>query len=125
MNNTGKLVIVGLVALVAGAAGGTGYGMMQVDEVNQKLAATTQEKDQAVQNADRLRKTNDEASKKYGRELGKLVMATTATAPAAVPAAPVTGQPAVTPPAADDSAKTLDSARAILAMRDGFRASLD
>jgi hypothetical protein len=126
MNDKIKLVVVGLVALLIGAAGGIGYGMMQVDEVNQKLAATTQEKDQAVQNADRLRKMNDEASKKYGKDLGKLVMAAGAAAPAApsaAPAEPVAGQPA-TPPAADD-AKTLDSARAILAVRDGFRASLD
>ncbi len=125
MNDKGKLVIVGLVTLLIGAAGGISYGMMQVDEVNQKLAATTQEKDQAMQNADRLRKTNDEASKKYGRELGKLIMAPGAAVPAVAPAAPVTGQPAVTPPVPDDSAKTLDSARAILAVRDGFRASLD
>ncbi len=125
MNDKGKLAITGLVALVVGAAGGIGYGMMQVDEVNQKLAATTREKDQVVQNADRLRKTNDEASKKYGRELGNLIMAASAAVLAVAPAAPVTGQPAVTPPVADDSAKTLDSARAILAVRDGFRASLD
>ena len=49
--------------------------MLQVDEANQKLAVTTQEKEQAVQAADRLRKTNDEASKKYGKDLGELVMA--------------------------------------------------
>ncbi|MEO8443090.1 MAG: hypothetical protein ABI547_11425 [Betaproteobacteria bacterium] len=126
MNDKIKLIVVGLVALLIGAAGGVGYGMMQVDEVNQKLAATTQEKDQAVQNADRLRKMTDEASKKYGKELGKLVMAAGAAAPAAPAAAsvaPAAGQPA-TLPAADD-AKSLDSARAILVVRDGFRASLD
>jgi 2-oxoglutarate dehydrogenase E2 component (dihydrolipoamide succinyltransferase) len=138
MNDKVKLIVVAVVTLLLGAAGGVGYGMMQVDEVNQKLAATTQEKDQAVQNADRLRKMNDEASSKYGKDLGKLVMAAGAAAsaaPAAVPvtgqpavappAAPVTEQPGVAPPAADDGAKTLDSARAILAVRDGFRASLD
>ncbi|HYK14621.1 MAG TPA: hypothetical protein VEW70_11590 [Burkholderiales bacterium] len=122
----GKLIIVGLVALIIGAAGGAGWGMLQVDEANQKLAVTTQEKEQAVQAADRLRKTNDEASKKYGKDLGKLVMAArAAAAPAATPAAPAAGQPAPTPPVTDDGAKTLDSARAILAVRDGFRASLD
>ena len=122
----GKLIIVGLVALIIGAAGGAGWGMLQVDEANQKLAVTTQEKEQAVQAADRLRKTNDEASKKYGKDLGKLVMAAgAAAAPAATPAAPAAGQPAATPPVTDDGAKTLDSARAILAVRDGFRASLD
>ena len=122
----GKLIIVGLVALIIGAAGGAGWGMLQVDEANQKLAVTTQEKEQAVQAADRLRKTNDEASKKYGKDLGKLVMAAgAAAAPAATPAAPAAGQPAATPPVTDDGAKTFDSARAILAVRDGFRASLD
>lgn len=122
----GKLIIVGLVALIIGAVGGAGWGMLQVDEANQKLAVTTQEKEQAVQAADRLRKTNDEASKKYGKDLGKLVMAAgAAAAPAATPAAPAAGQPAATPPVTDDGAKTLDSARAILAVRDGFRASLD
>jgi len=122
----GKLIIVGLVALIIGAAGGAGWGMLQVDEANQKLAVTAQEKEQAVQAADRLRKTNDEASKKYGKDLGKLVMAAgAAAAPAATPAAPAAGQPAATPPVTDDGAKTLDSARAILAVRDGFRASLD
>jgi len=126
----GKLIIVGLVALIIGAVGGAGWGMLQVDEANQKLAVTTQEKEQAVQAADRLRKTNDEASKKYGKDLGKLVMAAgaavaPAAAPAATPAAPAAGQPAATPPVTDDGAKTLDSARAILAVRDGFRASLD
>src|SRR5258706_8869519 len=102
--------------------------MMQVEEVNKKLGATTKEKDKAVQNANRLRKMTDDASKKYGNDLGKLVIAASAAVPAAAAApaaAPAAGQPAATPPAADDSAKTLDSARAILAMRDGYRASLD
>lgn len=129
MNEKVKLAVAGVVALVVGAAGGIGYGMMQVDEVNQKLAATTQEKDQAVANANRLKKLSDDAATKYGKDLGKLVMAAAApaaAAPAAAPAAPAAGQPAAAPaPAADDSAKVLDSARAILAMRDGFRASLD
>lgn len=120
MSDTLKLIVVGGVALIVGAAGGGGYGMMQVDEVTQKLMAATQEKDQAVQNADRLRKLSDEAARKYGKDLGKLI--TAAGSPA--PAAPVTGQPAAAP-AADDGAKAIDSARAVLALRDGFRASLD
>ncbi len=120
MSDTLKLIVVGGVALIVGAAGGGGYGMMQVDEVTQKLMAATQEKDQAVQNANRLRKLSDEAARKYGKDLGKLI--TVVGAPA--PAAPVTGQPAAAP-AADDGAKTIDSARAVLALRDGFRASLD
>lgn len=122
MGDKAKMVVVGLVSLVIGAAGAGGYGMLQVDEVKQQLTAVTQEKEQAVQDANRLRRQGDDATKKYGRELGKLVMAAAATAPAEV--APVTGQPATTPPA-DDGAKAIDSARAILAMRDGFRASLD
>ncbi len=132
MNDKVKLIVVGVVALIVGAGGGIGYGMMQVDEVNQKLAAVTQEKDQATANAARLKKLSDDAAGKYGKDLGKLVLAATAAAPApaaaapATPAAPAAGQPAAAPaPAADDSAKLLDSARAILAMRDGFRASLD
>ena len=112
MNDKVKMIVVGVVSLVVGAAGGGGYGMMQVDDVTQKLMAATQEKEQAVQNADRLRKLSDEAGKKYGKDLGKLIVAAT---PAAVPGAD---------PAADD-AKLLDGVRAILAMRDGFRASLD
>ena len=127
MNDKARLIVVGVVALLVGAAGGIGYGMMQVDEVNQKLAAATQEKEQAVQNANRLKKMNDDAAGKYGRDLGKLVMAAGASAPAAAPAAPAAGQPPVEAtgaPTADDT-RTLDSARAILALRDGFRASLD
>ena len=126
-----RLVVVGLVALIVGVVLGGGYGMMQVDEVTQKLTAATSERDQAVQSADRLRKLNDDAPKKYGRELGKLVMAVGAPAPSAKPAAaaPAPGQPAPAPapaaPAADDPAKLVDSARAILAARDGYRSSLD
>ncbi|MDB5811785.1 MAG: hypothetical protein JWN94_3907 [Betaproteobacteria bacterium] len=127
MNDKVKTIVVGVVALIAGAAGGIGYGMMQVDEVNQKLAATTQEKDQAAANAARLKKLNDDAATRYGKELGKLIMAAGAVAPAApaAAAAPAAGQPAAAAPAVDDGAKTFDSARAILAVRDGFRASLD
>ena len=125
MSDKVKMLVVGFVSLVIGAAGGGGYGMMQVDEVTHQLMAVTQEKDQAVQDANGLRKLGEEAAKKYGKDLGKLVNAAGASAPAAPAAsAPVTGQPAVTP-AADDGTKAMDSARAILAMRDGFRASLD
>ena len=130
MSDKVKLIVVGVVALIVGLAGGIGYGMIQVDEANQKLAAVMQEKDQAVANAARIKKQNDDAAGKYGKELGKLVMAASSPAPAAAapaaPAAPAGGQPAAaSAPAADDGTKTLDSARAILAMRDGFRASLD
>ena len=130
MNEKVKTMLVGGVALIVGAAGGGGYGMMQVDDVTQKLNAAMQEKDQALQGADRLRKMNDEAVTKYGKELGKLVMAAVGSAPAAAApaaAAPVTGQPAVTPPAATagEDTKLIDGARALLAQRDGFRASLD
>ena len=124
MSDKIKMILVGVVSLVVGAAGGGGYGMMQVDEVSQKLIATTQAKDQAVQNAERLRKLSEDAARKYGSELGKLVLAAGGPAPVAPPAAPVTGQPALTP-VADDGAKALDSARAILVVRDGFLASLD
>jgi hypothetical protein len=123
MSDKIKTILVGVVSLIVGAVGGGGWGMLQVDEVNQKLAAATQEKDQAVQAATRLRTLSDEAAKKYGKDLGKLVMA--ASTPAPAPAAPVTGQPAAAPAAADDGTKAIDSARAILALRDGFRASLD
>ena len=98
-----KTILVGLVALIIGGGGAGFYGMMQVDDVTQKLAAANKDKEQAAQNADRLRKMNDEAAKKFGTELGKLVAATGSEAPA----------------------KQIDSARAILATRDGFRASLD
>src|SRR5471032_3049014 len=102
MSDKVKMILIGAVALIVGAAGGGGYGMMQVDDVTQKLMAALKEKDQAVQNSDRLRKLSDEATKKYGRDLGKLVVAA-----GALPA--------------DDPAKLIDSVRAILAVRDGFR----
>jgi len=106
MSDKLKMILIGVVALIVGVAGGGGYGMMQVDDVTQKLVSAMKEKDQAVQNSDRLRKLSDEATKKYGKELGKMVMAA-----AAVPA--------------DDPAKLVDSVRAMLAVRDGFRSSLD
>jgi hypothetical protein len=130
MTNSGRTALVGVVSLIVGLLIGGGYGMKQVDEAKTQLAATTQERDQAVQNTDRMRKLNDDAAKKYGRELGKLVMSastpsTTASAPAAA-AAPAAGQPdaALAAPSADDM-KAIDSARALLATRDGFRGSLD
>lgn len=124
MNNNAKMGVVGLVSLVVGAAGGAGYGMLQTDEVTQRLMISTQEKDQAMQEAARLRKLPDDAAKRYGRELGKLVVAasqsTTATAPA-----PAAGAPPAETPVTDDGAKIMDGARALLVVRDGFRASLD
>jgi hypothetical protein len=125
MNNKIKMIAVGAVSLIVGAAVGAGYGMMQVDEVTQKLNAATQEKEQSLQETMRVRKLSDDATKKYGKDLGKLVLAAGAPATAAAPAAPVTGQPAVTPAVPDDGAKMIDGARALLALRDGFRASLD
>ena len=103
MSDKAKTMLIGVVSLIIGATIGAGYGMMQTDEVTQKLIAATQEKDKAVLSADRLSKMSDDAVKKYSDSLGKLVVA--------VPA--------------DDQAKIIDSARAILATRDGFRASLD
>lgn len=41
MSDKIKMILVGVVSLVVGAAGGGGYGMMQVDEASQKLIATT------------------------------------------------------------------------------------
>ena len=67
MSDKIKMIVIGVVALIVGAAGGGGYGMMQVDEVTQKLMAATQEKDQAVQNALRLRKLSDDSGKKIRR----------------------------------------------------------
>jgi hypothetical protein len=104
MSGNVKTIVIALVALVVGAVGGAGYGMMQADELTQKLVAMTQEKDQAVQATDHLRKMNDEAVRTYGTNLGKMVAGV---------------------PAGDDPAKLTDSARAILAARDGFRGSLD
>lgn len=127
MGDKARVLVIGVVSLIIGAAGGWWYGMMQVDEVTLKLMATTQEKDQALQSADRLRRMNDDAAKKYGKDLGKLVMAVAIPAPPA--GAPAQGQPVPVPAAAalfaDDPAKLIDAARAILAARDGFRASLD
>lgn len=105
MSDKVKLIIVGVVSLLVGAAGGGGFGMMQVDEVTQKLTAATQEKDEALKSLDRARKMPDESAKKFGKDLAGLVTATGA--------------------AADDPAKTIDAARALLTARDQMRAALD
>jgi hypothetical protein len=129
MSDKARTIVSGVVSLIIGAAGGLWYGMMQVDEATQKLMVAMQEKDQAVQNANRLRRMNDDAAKKYGKDLGKLVMAVGAAESSAPPAAaPAQAQPALAPAAAapaPDPAKLIDNGRAILAARDGFRASLD
>ena len=48
MSDKMKLILVGVVSLLVGAAGGGGFGMMQVDEVTQQLNAMTQQKDEAL-----------------------------------------------------------------------------
>jgi hypothetical protein len=108
-----KSILFVVVGLLVGAAGGYWYGMLKVDEVNQQLTAMTQQKTLAQQNADRLTMANQVAIKKWSTELGKLVMV---SVPADVQA---------TSPAVPDPAKMVDSARALLAARDGIRVSLD
>lgn len=105
MSDKVKLILVGVVSLLVGAAGGGGFGMMQVDEVTQQLTAMTQQKDEAMKGLDRAKKMPDESAKKFGKELAALVTATGA--------------------ATDDPAKTIDASRALLAARDQIRASLD
>ncbi len=122
MRDDARMIVIGIVSLIIGAAGGWWYGMMQVDEVTLKLMAATQEMDQALQSADRLRKTNHEAATKFGRDLGKLV--TAGGAPAAAQAQPAPAAPAAAP-AVDDRAKLIDSVRGMLAARDQIRATLD
>lgn len=122
MRDDARMIVIGIVSLIVGAAGGWWYGMMQVDEVTLKLIAVTQEKDQALQSAERLRQTNNEAATKFGRDLGKLV--TAGGAPAATQAQPAPAAPAAAP-AVDDSAKLIDSVRGMLAARDHIRATLD
>lgn len=124
MSDKARAIVIGVVSLIIGAAGGWWYGMMQVDDVTLKLVAATQEKDQAMQSADRLRKTNDEAATKYGKDLGKLVAAAGAPAAVAAQAQPAPAVPAAAP-ATDDPAKLIDSVRAMLAARDHIRATLD
>jgi len=125
MSDKERMIAIGVVSLIIGAAGGWWYGMMQVDDVTLKLLTATQEKEQATLSADRLRKTNNEAATKYGKDLGKLVMA--AGAPAAIAAAqaqPAPAAPAVAS-AMDDPAKLIDGVRGMLAARDHIRATLD
>ena len=105
MNDRVKMILVGVVSLLVGAAGGVGFGMMQVDEVTQKLTAVTQEKDDALANLDRTRKMPDESAKKFGKDLTALVNAAGA--------------------ATEDPAKTIDATRALLGARDQIRAALD
>ena len=105
MSEKVKLILVGVISLLVGAAGGGGFGMMQVDEVTQKLTAATQEKEDALKLADKARKMPEEASKKFGKDLAALVTNAGATP--------------------EDAAKTIDATRALLVARDGIRASLD
>ena len=122
MDDKARIIVIGVVSLIIGAAGGWWYGMMQVDAVTLKLITATQEKEQALQSADRLRKINSEAATKYGRDLGKLV--TAGGAPVAVQAQPAPAAPAAAP-AVDDPAKLIDGVRGMLAARDHIRAMLD
>lgn len=122
MDDKARIIVIGVVSLIIGAAGGWWYGMMQVDAVTLKLMAETQEKEQALQSADRLRKTNNDAAMKYGRDLGKLVTAGGAPAAAQSPPAPAASAAA---PATDDPAKLIDGVRVMLAARDHIRATLD
>jgi hypothetical protein len=117
MNDKVKLILVGVLGALVGAAGAGGYEFMQLDDVQQQLAATKQQKDSADQAAVALRAKDENATKKWGTDLGKLV--------AAAPVAGVTTPAADPATAAADAAKIIDSARAILAVRDGFRGTLD
>jgi hypothetical protein len=122
----GRVILIALVALIAGLVLGGGWGMLQTDEANQQLALVTQEKEQAVQGANRLRKMADDAVRKYSTELGKLISAAEVPAPAA-PQPGTEAQPPAAPAQAApvDHGKVIDSVRAILAARDGLRSSLD
>ncbi len=124
MSDQARMIVIGVVSLIIGAVGGWWYGMMQVDDVTLKLMVATQEKDQALQSADRLRKTNNDAATKYGKDLGKLVGV--AGASAAVAAQPQSAPAAsAAAPAMDDAAKLIDGVRVLLAARDRIRATLD
>jgi hypothetical protein len=122
-----KMVIALIVGLVAGGAGGGFFGLSQVEEVQQQLATVTQERDAAAARAAGLQRQFAEAPTRWSKELGRLV--DTAAAATAAPA-PAAGDKPADPAAAAavpavDPAKVMDSARAILAARDSYRASLD
>ncbi len=132
MNERVKMIVAGVVGLVVGGGAGGFWGMSQVEEKQQQLMAMNGEKDAAQAAAAKLKRDADEAPKRWGRELGRLVLAAVPDAPASPPAPGAAGQPATVPgaapaaaPAADDPARTLDAARAVLAQRDTFRSSLD
>ena len=128
MGDGARMTVIGVVSLIIGAAGGWWYGMVQVDEVTLKLMGALQEKEQVTLSADRLRKANNEAPAKFGKELGKLVSAAGAPAPATPPAAPPAQSAPAAPAAAtatDDPAKLIDTVRGILAARDRIRGALD
>jgi len=67
---------------------------------------------------------SNEAAAKYGKDLGKLVMAAGAPAVVAAQAQPAPAASAAAP-AMEDPAKLIDSVRAMLAARDHIRAMLD
>lgn len=124
MGDKARMTVIGVVSLIIGAAGGWWYGMVQVDEVTLKLMGALQEKDQVMQSSDRLRKANNEAATKFGKELGKLVSAAGAPAVATPPAQSAPAAPAAAT-ATDDPAKLIDGVRGMLAARDRIRAALD
>jgi len=134
MNERVKMIVAGVVGLVVGGGAGGFWGMSQVDEKQQQLMVVTGEKDAAQAAAAKLKRDADDAPKRWGKELGRLVAlavpdaapaAAPATPPAAGAAAPAAPAAPAAAPAADDPARTLDAARAVLAQRDTFRSSLD
>lgn len=127
MNERVKMIVAGVVGLVVGGGAGGFWGMSQVDEKQQQLMAMAGEKDAAQAAAAKLKRDADEAPKRWGRELGRLVAVAVPDAPATAPApGAASAAPAAAPaPAADDPARMLDAARAVLAQRDTFRSSLD
>lgn len=124
-----KMVIALIVGLVAGGAGGGFFGLSQVEEVQRQLATVTQERDAAAARAAGLQRQFAESAGRWGKDLGRLVDSASAavTPPAAAPADKPVDAAAAAPAAAPaaDPARAIDGARAILAARDGYRASLD